>query len=64
MFIVPHFSVFFNHFYSVGDQRRKTEPTQEIKAMNIYEIKEITPQRLLEVWEDSVRATRHFLSDA
>lgn len=32
--------------------------------MNIYEIKEITPQRLLEVWEDSVRATRHFLSDA
>ena len=35
--------------------------------MNIYELQERTPQqleRLLMIWEASVRATHHFLSDA
>lgn len=35
--------------------------------MNIYELQERTPQqleRLLIIWEASVRATHHFLSDA
>lgn len=35
--------------------------------MKLYEVKIRTPQlleRLLNVWEDSVRATHHFLSDA
>ena len=35
--------------------------------MNIYELKERPPQqleRLLMIWEASVRATHHFLSDA
>ena len=34
--------------------------------MNIYELKQRTNilSQLLEIWEDSVRATHHFLSDA
>lgn len=35
--------------------------------MKIYEVQERTPQLLkclLNIWEDSVRATHHFLSDA
>ena len=35
--------------------------------MKLYEMRERTPQqlkKLVEIWEDSVRATHHFLSDA
>ena len=35
--------------------------------MKRYEMRERTPQqlkKLVEIWEDSVRATHHFLSDA
>ncbi len=37
-----------------------------INNMKIYEVKERTPQlleQLLNIWEDSVRATHLFLSD-
>ncbi len=39
----------------------------QIKQLKIYEVKVRTPQlleRLLNIWEDSVRATHLFLTDA
>ena len=38
---------------------------KEENTMNIYELKQRTKilSQLLEIWEDSVRATHHFLSD-